>query len=236
MDIVSKLQDLWFRHLRTDEFEGIDPLNKDEDWQKATKDTVLFHWLLKKPLRYAAKSIKVPGSWLNQLTGNQRVLYEIIRDEYFDREKQAWRRDTLKPLFEYGLCLYGFDNNYTEVLDYLLHLVIENREKFVFDRNQINPDNWYQDGRGRIEFDQNRRFNILSQTETHLVSDQPINSCVVSVVGKDGLNGLHYVALDLVKFEVPYPGIYVYPILARGLTVLEVAPALIKKEKEAVAE
>ena len=209
-----------------DEFQGITPLNTVEEFEQASPDTLAFHWLIKKPLRYIVRSISVPQHWLDRLDGNPRILYRIVCDTYLANERQGWRRDTLKPIFEFGLCLYAFDNNYREVFDSLLARFIQARASFQFDRHQINPDNWYQDGRGRIEVEQSKPFVVLSLSDTAVVLDRIIDNQIITTYGKDGAN-VQYIALDLAGRIEPYPDIYVYPILARGASVLDVAPVLL---------
>lgn len=209
------------------EFEGITPLNTVEEFEQASRDTDAFHWLIKKPLRYIVRSIVVPQQWLDRLDGNPRILYRIVCDTYFPSEKQGWRRETLKPIFEYGLCLYAFDNNYREVFDSMLSRVISARATFKFDRHQINPDNWYQDGRGRIEVEQSKPFVVLSLSDAAAVLDRIIDNQIITTYGSDEAS-VQYLALDLAGRIEPYPDIYVYPILARGASVLDVAPALLQ--------
>lgn len=211
-----------------DEFQGITPLNTVEEFEQASPDTLAFHWLIKKPLRHIVRAIKVPEKWLDRLTGNPRILYRIVCDSYLAHEKQGWRRDTLKPIIEFGLCLYSFDNNYREVFDSLLSRVIQARGSFEFDHHQINPDNWFQDGRGRIEVDKSTPFSVLSLSDSTIVLDRIITAQIVTTYGKDGAN-VQYLALDLDGRTEPYPDIHVYPIFSRGASVLDVAPVLLRQ-------
>lgn len=219
---------LKLRLLMFNEFEGITPLNTVEEFEGASKDTEAFHWLIKKPLRYIIRSIVVPQRWLDRLDGNPRELYKIVQGTYFPNEKQGWRHDTLKPVFEYGLCLYAFDNNYREIFDSMLAKLIQARGVFKFDHHQINPDNWFQDGRGRIEVDKSTPFSVLSLSDSTIVLDRIITTQIITTYGSDGAN-VQYLALDLDGRTEPYSDIHVYPILSRGTSVLDVAPVLLRQ-------
>lgn len=211
---------------------AIEPLNAEAQWRRATPDTLAFHWLLKRPLRAAARAITVPPAWLAALDGNAKVLHEIITETYLANEKQARRRSLLQPVIEYVLCLMAFDNNYAEVVEAVLAGIIRHRARFVFDVHQINPDNWFQDGRGRYEIEQAPEpFEILKQTADDLVVSAPLPGGVVTVIAGDGRPS--YLAVDLAGVAEPYPGIYVYPIRAQGAAVLDVAAGVFAKEAAA---
>lgn len=220
----------WIRRLRVrlrqyDEFRGITPLNSTAEWEAASPDTLAFHWLIKKPLRYVAHSIRVPDHWIARLEGNPRALFDIVDRVYLKNEKQAWRRALLEPIIKFGICLYSFDNNYREVFDALLSAVIREREAFAFHPSIINPDNWYQDGRGRIEMAESTPFNVLSIAPHVVVVDRQITTPIISAYEKaTGSN--EYIGLRLADQFEPFPGIYCYPIVARGPGVLDVAPAV----------
>jgi hypothetical protein len=220
----------WYRRLKIwarqyDEFQGITPLNSPEEWEAASPDTLTFHWLIKKPLRYVAHSIKVPQHWIDRLEGNPKALYDIVDRVYFRNEKQAWRKAILEPVIRFGLCLYSFDNNYTEVFDSLLSAIIRERGRFEFAPSTINPDNWYQDGRGRVEVQSSNPFSVLSISDREFVTDREIETPIVSTYDPDS-GAVQYLALSLIEGFELFPGIFVYPILARGPGVLDVAPAI----------
>jgi len=214
------------RRLQEDVFLGITPLNTDAEWEAASPDTLAFHHLIKAPLRFAVKAIRVPQHWLDRLEGNPRILWEIIDRVYLKNEKQAWRRALLEPIFKFGVCLIGFDNNYGEVADTLIAAVIQERDLFELDPVRINPDNWYQDGRGRIELGSSAPWKILSVTAEEVVTDRAIASPLITTY-EQATDRRRYLALDLAGQAEPWPGVFVYPILKTGDEVLEVAPALV---------
>jgi len=223
------------RQCLADERAGaaITPLNAEAEWLSASPDTLAFHWLLKRPLRAAARAITVPRAWIDRLDGNAKVLHEIVTETYLAHEKQARRRSLLQPVIEYALCLAAFDNNYTEVFDAVLAGIVRNRDRFAFDVHQINPDNWFQDGRGRYEIQQAPEpFTVLSQTATDLVVSAPLGGGVVTTI-PDATGIPTYLAVDLGGVTTPYPGIYVYPIRAQGHAVLDVAAGVFAKEATA---
>ncbi|HQJ88737.1 MAG TPA: hypothetical protein PLY91_09380 [Methanoregulaceae archaeon] len=218
MRLVTRLRCWWLERYP---FERITPLNTVAEWDEATPDTLAFHAWMKKPLRFVAKRIAVPRTWLDQLTGNAKVLHEIVTETYLRNERQEWRRAILKPVIEFGLCLYAFDNNYREVFDALLAAVVRNRDRFVVDANEINPTNWYQDGRGRIVIEQSPPFGIVSLSDTDVVTNAPVGGPVIMTV-IDGQ--ATYLKLDVDRATEPVRGIHVYPILARSVSVLDVSP------------
>ncbi len=223
----------WLRRLRLrlmqrDEFEGIGPLNSTAEWESASPDTLAFHWLIKKPLRYVAKSIAVPDSWIANLEGNAKILWEVIDRVYLQHEKQAGRRALLEPILRYGVCLVNFDNNYSEVSNALLAGLFAERARFEFSPSQINPDNWFQDGRGRIEMVRTAPFAVISVNDREVLVDRPLSTPLITTHDRDS-GALQYLALSLSAMGEPYPGLCSYPILARGASVLEVAPSLIQE-------
>ncbi len=206
-------------------FDGITALNTADEWEHASRDTLLFHWLFKWPIVALALWIRVPRTWIDQLDGNYRVLYDTAKATYFDQERQGRRKAILWPLIEFALCKCAFDDNFDEVAQPLLSAIIASRDRLVFDPNIVNPDNWYQDGRGRIRVETSHDpVRIHAITDTELVVDRDLGGKVISVTGADG--AASYLAIDLAGAVTLYPGIVVYPIVARGASVLDVAPAL----------
>ncbi len=221
----ARYRTLRLRALQTDVFQGITPLNNDAEWLAASPDTLAFHHLIKAPLRFAVRAIRVPQHWIDRLDGNAAVLWDIIDRVYLQHERQAWRRAILEPIARFGCCLVAFDNNYTEVADAVLAAVIRERDRFAFDPTVINPDNWYQDGRGRIELGTSAPFRVLSRTAAAVVLDHRIDGRIITVT-ETATGRTQYLGLDLANATEPYPGIIVYPILSQGAGVLDVAPAV----------
>lgn len=220
MKIATRLRCWW---LERHPFEKIAPLNNPTEWDASTPETRAFHAWMKKPLRFVVKRIAVPRTWLDQLDGNPKIVYEFFRDDYLPNERQDWRRAILKPIVEFALCLWNFDNNYGEVFDWFLFSLIKIRSRFVFDANVINPNNWYQDGRGRIAIEQSAPFGILSQTDTEIVTNAPVGGPVIMTV----VNGQAvYLRLDLEHATEPTPGTHAYPIVRQSASVLDVSPGI----------
>jgi hypothetical protein len=220
----------WIRRLRLrlmqrDEFKGITPLNTPEEWTASTPETRAFHWIMKKPLRYVARSLAVPDSWIENLDGNAKVLWSIIDRYYLQHEKQGNRRALLEPIIRYGVCLINYDNNYQEVADSILAGIIANRGEFSFAPTVVNPDNWWQDGRGRIEPMRTNPFAILALDDREVLVDRPLTTPVITTHNTE-TGELQYLALALSKAWEPYPGLVAYPIVSRGASVLDIAADL----------
>jgi len=225
----------WLRRLRLrllmrDEFTGITPLNTSDEWETATPETRAFHWLMKKPLRYVARSIAVPDAWLENLEGNARALWGVIDRVYLQHEKQGARRAILEPILRYGVCLINYDNNYREVADAVLAGILADRAQFSFAPTVINPDNWYQDGRGRIEPMRTSSFAVLAINDREVLVDRPLVTPLITTLHQE-TGDLQYLALALSKAWEPYPGLVAYPILARGASVLDIAAHLRAEER-----
>lgn len=222
MNLLTRLR-IW--QCQRSGFGGITPLNNVAEWDNASPDTLAFHWWLKRPLRLAARAIRVPDTWIARLEGNAAALWDIIDRVYLQNEKQAWRRAILEPIAKFAVCLLSFDNNYGEVGDAVLAGIIREREKFVFNPSQINPDNWYQDGRGRVELNTSAPYRVLSRTDAEIVLDTRLDGARVLETHEPGTGRTQYLAIGIPT--EPYPGIVAYPILAQGAGVLDVAPAVL---------
>lgn len=89
-----------------------------------------------------------PREWLDQMTGNSAILRDIYY-EYLGNEKQQWRKDVLIRVIPFSLCLGAFDSNYSEIEEFFIHRILQERDKFRLNPLSITPHCWFQDGRGR---------------------------------------------------------------------------------------
>ena len=92
-----------------------------------------------------------PKEWVDEIPGNIGVLKDIYY-EYLENEKQAWRREIFIRVFPFSLCLANYDENYEEVVQWMLYRITQEHEKgrFTFMQHHKHPGFWFQDGRGRI--------------------------------------------------------------------------------------
>jgi len=129
----------------------INGINDAAGYLFANTDSFHFHVVLKGLLRQFLPFVTIPERWMEDLDHNSRVLYAIYRDHYLQHEKQAWRRQVLEKVLPFAIALRSYDPNYREVGDKLLKEIGEAyvAGKFEFPENHLDPDRWYQDGRGR---------------------------------------------------------------------------------------
>lgn len=129
-----------FRGINGDTIKTIDP------------DSFRFHGPMK-ALFYRLLNLinPPPKEWLDDIDGNIGVLRDIYL-EYLQHEKQAWRRDVLTRAIPFSLCLTNYDENYEEVMQWLLWRVCQEHDKgrFSWMVHEKEPACWFADGRGRI--------------------------------------------------------------------------------------
>lgn len=199
---------------RFGKLDTITGLNTGEDVENATRDTLRFHLWIKEPLRIAIKNIRVKQAWIDNLSGNRKVMWDIIQKYYLPFEKQTCRKDLMLPLMEYGCCLPEYDTNYPEVMDALIYGIIQERDRFTFDPATMNPDNWCTDSRGRME-EKVKPVRVLSISDTHIVTSERLTEMLTKTY-ENGLLKPSFKVLDFNNMTEPYPGIFVYPVLTEG--------------------
>jgi hypothetical protein len=90
-----------------------------------------------------------PKEWTDRLSGNALVWWKIYQ-KYRTVEKQQWRLDVMDRIMPFGCCLESGDPNWEEVIEWMLYeyILAYERGEVTFDSIQVDPENWYQDGRG----------------------------------------------------------------------------------------
>ena len=123
-------------------FAGI---NTEKDIRAATPEAFRFHGPMKALFYKCLRLINpAPDEWLDQLTGNGAILRDIYR-EYLTHEKQTWRRENLTRALPFLILLTAEDTNYTEVGEWFIAKIIENRDQFTFSPISLYPHCWYSD-------------------------------------------------------------------------------------------
>ena len=165
--------------------EVIDGLNTGPEWERATFNTVLFHWIMKEPLRKLVRLMPdIPQSWINNLTGSQRLLYEIAKESWYDCDKSDERREKLWKPFLFAL-VFWHEDEAAEPFDRILYEVLRRRDEFYIWSGRLDPANWYMDhnpaipdnGHGRrmhisLE-DPSVRFDTLYSPDTLVLLERP---------------------------------------------------------------
>jgi hypothetical protein len=163
----------------------IDGLNTGPEWEKASFNTVLFHWIMKEPLRKMVRLMPdIPQSWIDNLTGSQRLLYEIAKECWYDCDGNEERRDKLWKPFLFALIFWQQDEA-AEPFDRLLYEVLRRRDEFYIQSGRLDPANWYMEhnpgipdnGPGRrmhisLE-DPPVRFDTLYSPDTIVLLERP---------------------------------------------------------------
>lgn len=173
-------------------------LNWEEEWNVATFDTVLFHWVMKEPLRRMVQLMPdIPQSWIDNLTGSQRLLYEIAKETWYDCDRSGERREKLWKPFVFALIFWGNDEA-GEPFDRLIYEVLQRRDEFYIQSGRLDPANWYMNhnpgipdnGPGRrmhisLE-DPAVRYDTLNSPDTLVLLERPSRGfvCLRDVGGK----------------------------------------------------
>ncbi|MFA5715671.1 MAG: hypothetical protein WC998_08020 [Candidatus Paceibacterota bacterium] len=123
----------------------IDGLNWTPEWEKASTATIMFHWLMKEPLRKMVQIMPdIPQAWIDNLTGNQKILYDIAKECWYDCDQSNERREKLWKIWVYGLIFWHQDEA-AEPFDRLLYEILNNRDRFFIQTGRLDPMNWYMD-------------------------------------------------------------------------------------------
>lgn len=134
-----------FRNRRICKAPQIDPLNVTEEYEKASLDTLLFHHIMKGPMRRFIQLLPdIPDNWIAGLTGNRRVMYETIKAGWYDVDGNQERRDKFWKPFLFFLCYWEYDTA-GEFIEKSLYDVLERRWDFFIKCDRLDPSHWYHD-------------------------------------------------------------------------------------------
>lgn len=229
---------------------GIWGLNHGEEWEDATFDTILFHWIMKNPLRQAVKLMPdIPQPWLDGLTGTQRLLYEIGKEKWYDCDKSQNRKDQFWKPFLYALILWQHDE-VMEPFDRVFYEVLTKRDEFFIRVDRLDPANWYMDDnpkkpfetdikksdcgtrQGRIQRiemeDPAVRYNTIMPDKVIVLEERPARN-FVCLRKPDG--ALYYVLINRHKYIQTVGGGYGFAVLGRHDVLLDAIMAAQKIEE-----
>ena len=148
----------------------IDGLNTGEEWQKASFNTVLFHWIMKEPLRKLVRLMPdIPQSWIDNLTGSQRLLYDIAKEKWYDCDKSDERREKLWKPFLFML-VFWMQDEAAEPFDRVLYEILNNRDQFYIAAGRLDPNNWYMNNNPAIVPDE---YGRTHGRRMHISLDDP---------------------------------------------------------------
>jgi hypothetical protein len=104
-----------------------------------------------------------PKDWIEYLrehgSPNDKALVRIL-DRYLEKETQEWRREVIRKVFPFLICLTAKsgDPNYYEVRDWMIYQICREYElgNLEFNMTDIMPINWWNEkkrGRGWIKIE-----------------------------------------------------------------------------------
>jgi hypothetical protein len=224
--------------------DQITGLNKSPEWDAANVETILFHWIMKNPLRQAVKLMPdIPQPWLDGLTGTQRILYEIGKEKWYDCDKSQNRIDQFWKPFCYALVLWQHDE-VMEPFDRLFYEVLAKRDDFFIRVDRLDPDNWYMDdnpkitpkphigsqGRcQRIEMeDPAVRYDTLMPDKVIVLEERPARNFVCL---RKPNGALYYVMINRHKYIQTVGGGYGFAVIGRHDVLLDAIMAAQKIEE-----
>lgn len=133
----------WFTRSASD--VDLKPLNTGGEWNKANLDTLIFHWIMKEPMRKFIRMLPdIPANWINGLTGNRKVMYDTIKSGWYDIDGNQERKDKFWKPFLFFLCYWEYDTA-GEFIEKALYDVLEQQKNFYFKCDRLDPKNWYYD-------------------------------------------------------------------------------------------
>ena len=204
-------------------------LNKSPEWDAATPETIIFHWIMKNPLRQAVRLMPdIPDRWMAELTGSQKLLYEIGKEMWKDCDRSQNRVDQFWKPFCFVLVLWHRDE-VAEPFDRLLYEVLRRRDEFYISIDRQDPTHWYMDNnpklpdkRGgrvmRIESeDPPVRFDTLNPDKVIVLLERPARNFVTL---RNPDCSLYFVMLNRHEFIRPETGGYAFAVVGREDTLI----------------
>jgi hypothetical protein len=141
--MLLKLRNILLHHLAGK--TRITGINTQEQWDEAGYDSILFHAIMKWPLREIVRVLPdIPLAWINNLTGTRKHLYEIVKKEWYDNDQNAERKAKLWKPFLYFLVLWENDE-VLEPADRVFCETLKRRDEFYINLARQDPANWYMD-------------------------------------------------------------------------------------------
>jgi len=221
--------------------QKIHGINTPEDWAEANYDSILFHWLMKEPLRQIVRLLPdIPQGWIDGLTGSRRTLYEIAKESWYDVDGNAQRKEKLWKPFLYFLVLWENDE-ILEPADKVLYEMLCRRNEFYINLARQDPANWYMDrnpgldgshGRVRNLFaeDPAIRFDSLASRTSFVMLTLPERN-FICVRNQEGPV---YLVFDRSEFSIEPDGGRRYTVKSCTTDMLTAVQAGVRVEKAAV--
>jgi hypothetical protein len=191
-------------------------LNSASNWETGSYDTILFHWIMKNPLRQIIKAMPgIPQAWIDNLTGPSKTFYEIGKHVWYDSDHNAERREKMWKPFQYFCVLWDVDDM-AEFCDRILFECLSHPERFFISVPRLDPENWYIDGRGRRvkvwSYDPRVRFDYLFPDSSIIVESKPSRDFIYLI---DRVGDPYYAILDLQSCSPVKEGGYSYNIVKK---------------------
>ena len=208
----------------------IDGLNTQEEIDKASFNTILFHWIMKEPLRHMVRLMPdIPQSWIDNLTGTQKLLYEIAKEKWYDCDKSEERREKLWKPFLFALIFWQQDEA-AEIFDPVFYEILRRRDEFFIPVARLDPANWYMDrnpklpdnGPGRMLSialeDPPVRFDALTHDDVIVLLERPARGFVCL---RDGAGQQLYTVINRFQYTKLPTGGYKYGIAGKTAALYE---------------
>jgi len=239
-DILLKLRNRFLYHLASK--NAINGINNQEEWDEAGYDSILFHAIMKWPLREIVRILPdIPQAWIDNLTGSRKLLYQIAKKEWYNNDDNSQRRAKLWKPFLYFLILWQNDET-MEPADKLLYEVLKHRDEFYINLNRQDPANWYMDtnpamkqhGRvlGLFSEDPEIRYNTVNQPfgyDLITTFPQPTRN-FICIRNPDGSPG--YLIIDRFSYSLEEDGGFTYHVMGNMTDQISAAMLAAKVEKE----
>jgi hypothetical protein len=117
-------------------------LNWSKDWKEGSGDRFRFHTTWKAGLRIALNLLKIPENWVEDLSGNARILYERIYLPYMESDKDERRKQIVGKLMIASLLIYNYDSAFHEIGDWLLGALRMNWSALYVPPYHMDPHCW----------------------------------------------------------------------------------------------
>ncbi len=129
----------------------MDSINDYDELATADPETVKFHSTFKAIPRMIIWAMEKLPFWnvneeeyAKHLTGNPRIIYEIIRD-CLNADRRTHRKGLLtKPLLG-GTFIYAFDSDFREFMNRAIFMAFQRQDEFVFPPHHLDPSCWTDD-------------------------------------------------------------------------------------------
>lgn len=219
-------------------------VNTGPEIDEASYDTLLFHWIMKEPVRYAVQMMpEIPQAWIENLTGSRKRLYEISKAYWHDVDGNSARLSKLWKPFIYFIVLWENDE-VTEPADRVLYEMLKRRGEFYINLDRQDPGNWYRDSNPLLPNNRNGRVQCIFREDPEIRFDSLTEllsggSSIVTRTRPDRnficireRNGEHvYLMINRWRFVREDDGGYRYDVISKKTDQIEAATLGAKIER-----